>query len=93
MLDLRGEGLLYRRGCTPRVGPWRVAHDHGARVVQLATWQSYPPRGPSTKSSSVFAGVPFSDPIFGGDFGGLPVLKMGHAAYRWKALDVYFPMI
>ena len=33
----------------------------------------------------------FFDPIFEGNFGGLLVLKMGHAAYRRKAPDVYFP--
>ncbi len=26
----------------------------------------------------------FSDPIFKGDFGGIPVFKMGDASYRWK---------
>ena len=31
------------------------------------------------------------DLIFEGNFGGLLVLKMGHAAYRRKAPDVYFP--
>jgi hypothetical protein len=30
----------------------------------------------------------FFDPIFEGNFGGLLVLKMGHAAYRRKAPDV-----
>jgi hypothetical protein len=29
-------------------------------------------------------------PIFGGSFGGLLELKLGHAAYRRKALDVLF---
>jgi hypothetical protein len=88
-----GEGLLYRPSCTPRTGPWRTARDHAAQVVQLATWQSYPPHGPSTESSSVFVRVPFSDPIFESNFGGLLVLKMGHAAYLQKSLDVYFPTI
>jgi hypothetical protein len=46
-----------------------------------------------TESSSVFVRVPSSDPIFEGSFGGLPELKMGHAAYRWKSLDVYFPTV
>jgi hypothetical protein len=32
-------------------------------------------------------------PIFGGSFGGLPELKMGHEAYRRKSLDVLFPTI
>ena len=69
-------------------GVARLAWDHGARGVLFATWRSYPPRGPSTEFSSVFTRVPFSDPIFGGNFGGLLVLKMGHAAYPQKALDV-----
>uniref|UniRef100_A0A2N9HP02 Uncharacterized protein n=1 Tax=Fagus sylvatica TaxID=28930 RepID=A0A2N9HP02_FAGSY len=34
-----------------------------------------------------------SKPIFEGSFGGLSELKMGHAAYRRKALDVLFPTI
>uniref|UniRef100_A0A2N9EG23 Aminotransferase-like plant mobile domain-containing protein n=1 Tax=Fagus sylvatica TaxID=28930 RepID=A0A2N9EG23_FAGSY len=58
-----------------------------------ATWRSYPPRQPPTESFSIFVRVPFSDPIFKGSFGGLLVLKMGHAAYRRKALNVYFPTI
>ena len=35
----------------------------------------------------------FFDPIFEGNFEGLLVLKMGHAAYLRKAPDVYFLMI
>ena len=77
----------------PRVASYRVARDDAARVIQLATWRSYPPRNPSTESSSVFACIPFSDPIFKGNFGGLLVLKMGHVAYCQKDLDVYFPKI
>uniref|UniRef100_A0A2N9GU55 Uncharacterized protein n=1 Tax=Fagus sylvatica TaxID=28930 RepID=A0A2N9GU55_FAGSY len=46
---------------------------------------SHPPR------FSISVRVPFFDPIFGGSFGGLLELKMGHAAYRRKALDVLFP--
>uniref|UniRef100_A0A2N9G098 Uncharacterized protein n=1 Tax=Fagus sylvatica TaxID=28930 RepID=A0A2N9G098_FAGSY len=44
-------------------------------------------------TSSILARVSFFDPIFEGSFGGLPELKMGHAAYRRKALDVLFPTI
>ena len=77
----------------PCASPWRTAHDGGALGVLSAMWRSYPPRGPSTESSSVFARVLFSDPIFEGNFGGLLVLKMGHVAYRRKAHDVYFPTI
>ena len=43
--------------------------------------------------SSVLARVSFFDPIFEGSFGGLPELKMGHAAYLQKALDVLFPTV
>ena len=35
-----------------------------------------------------FVRAQFFDPIFEGNFGGLLVLKMGHAAYRRKAPDV-----
>ena len=77
----------------PHVASYRAARDDAARVVQLATWHSYPPRNPSTESSSVFVRAPFSDPIFEGNFEGLSVLKMGHAVYRRKSLDVYFPTV
>ena len=70
-----------------------AARDDAVRFVQPAMWHSYPPRSPSTESSSVFACIPFSDLIFKGSFGGLSVLKMGHASYRRKALDVYFLVI
>ena len=71
----------------------RAAHGEATLGVLSATWRSYPPRGPSTESSSIFTHVPFSDPIFGADFGGLIVIKMGHTAYLRKARDVYFPTI
>ena len=86
MLDWGGMALFIG-------GVAHLAQDHGARGMLSATSRSYPPRSPSTESSSVFACVPFSDPIFRGNFGGLPVLKIGHAAYRQKALNVFFPMI
>jgi hypothetical protein len=44
-------------------------------------------------TSSILARVSFFDPIFEGSFGGLPELKMGHAAYLRKALDVLFPKV
>ena len=74
----------------------RAASCHAARGEAMrgmlpAMWRSSPPCGPSTKSSSILARVPFFDLIFGAAFGGLLVVKMGHAAYRWKASDVYFP--
>uniref|UniRef100_A0A2N9ID52 Uncharacterized protein n=1 Tax=Fagus sylvatica TaxID=28930 RepID=A0A2N9ID52_FAGSY len=46
-----------------------MARDDAAQVVQLAMWQSYPPRNPSTESSLVFLRVFFSDLIFEGSFG------------------------
>ena len=64
----------------------------GARV-QLPRGGLIPPRQHLSESSSVFARVSFFDPIFEGRFGGLPELKMGHAAYRQKALDVLFPTV
>jgi hypothetical protein len=39
-----GYGSFYRWSCTPRVSPWRAAHDGGARGVLPAMWRSYPPR-------------------------------------------------
>uniref|UniRef100_A0A2N9IRR8 Uncharacterized protein n=1 Tax=Fagus sylvatica TaxID=28930 RepID=A0A2N9IRR8_FAGSY len=81
------------KACTPRAGPSRATRYGPVRATVHATWRSYPPRQPPIKSSLVFVHVPFSDPIFKGSFGGLLVLKMGHAAYRRKALDVYFPTI
>jgi hypothetical protein len=77
----------------PRASPWREAHDGGALGLLSATWRSYPPRGPSTESSSIFVRVLFSDLIFEGNFRGLLVLKMGHVTYRRKDRDVYFPTI
>ena len=53
--------------------------------VQLATWRSYPPRGPYNESSSICVPIQFYDLIFGVDFEGFLVLKMGHMGYRWKA--------
>ena len=61
--------------------------------VLPTTWRSYPPRSPSIESSLIFVCVPFFDRIFGEDFGGLLVLKMGHAAYIRKDHEVYFPTI
>jgi hypothetical protein len=63
-----------------------------APCVLPATWRSYLPRGPSSESS-IFAPVQFFYLIFGAAFGGFLMLKMGHAAYRWKAHEVYFPTI
>ena len=43
--------------------------------------------------TKIRARAQFFDPIFEGNFGSLLVLKMGHAAYRRKAPDVYLLMI
>ena len=39
----------------------------------------------TSNNSSICMPVQFFDPVFEADFGGLLVLKMGHAGYRWKA--------
>ena len=67
------------RGCTPRVRLPRGGLIH--------------PRQQLLESSSVSACVSFFDPIFEASFGGLPELKMGHAAYLRKALNVLFPAV
>ena len=67
------------RGCTPRVRLPRGGLIH--------------PRQELLESSSVSVRVSFFDPIFEGSFGGLLELKMGHTAYRRKALDVLFPTV
>ena len=72
---------------------WHAARDDGAPRVHLPRGDLILPRQPPTKSSSIFARVPFFDPIFEGGFGGLMVLKMAHAAYRRKALNVFFPTV
>ena len=88
-----GRGLIYREACTPRAASCRAARDDAARAVQLPRGDPILPRQHLSESSSVFARVSFFNPIFEGSFGGLLVLKMGHAAYRRKALDVYFPTV
>ena len=49
--------------------------------------------GEKIETLGVLVRVPFSDPIFEGSFGGLLVLKMGHAAYLRKAHDFFFPTV
>jgi hypothetical protein len=44
-------------------------------------------------TSSILVRVFFFDLIFEGSFGGLLELKIGHAAYRRKALDALFPTV
>ena len=77
----------------PRAPPCRAARGEAAPGMLPATWRSYPPRGPSTESSSIFAFVWFSDLIFGETFRGLLVAKMDHAAYCRKARDIYFQTV
>ena len=84
-------GLVWRR--TRGVVSCRAVHGEAALRVLPATWRSYPPRGPPGESSSIFAPIQFFDLIFEAAFGELMMLKMGHAAYRWKAREVYFPTI
>ena len=77
----------------PRAASCRAARDDAARAVQLPRGDPIIPRQHLSESSSVFVRISFFDPIFEGSFGGLPKLKMGHAAYRRKALDVLFPTV
>uniref|UniRef100_A0A2N9FI00 Uncharacterized protein n=1 Tax=Fagus sylvatica TaxID=28930 RepID=A0A2N9FI00_FAGSY len=58
-----------------------------------AMWQSYPSTPAAPRIFLGFRARILFDPIFEGSFGGLPELKMGHAAYHRKALDVLFPTI
>jgi hypothetical protein len=58
-------------------------------VVRLACT---PPKT-AVNTSSILMRISFFDPIFKGSFGGLPELKMGHAAYLRKALNVLFPTV
>ena len=71
----------------------RLTRHDAAQAVQLPRGDPILPRQHLSESSSIFACISFFDPIFEGSFGGLPELKMGHAAYRRKALDVLFPTV
>ena len=88
-----GRGLIYRRACTPGTPSWRAARDDGAPRVRQPRGILIHPRQQLLESSSVSVRVSFFDPIFEGSFGGLLELKMGHTAYRRKALDVLFPTV
>ena len=72
---------------------WRAARDDGVPRVHPPRGILIHPRQQLLESSSVFVRVSFFDPIFEGSFRGLPELKMGHAAYRRKSLDVLFPTV
>jgi hypothetical protein len=55
-------------------------------VMLRDTWQSYLPHGTFSKSSSIRVSVQFFfNPIFEAAFGVLPVFKMDHVWYLWKA--------
>ena len=71
----------------------RTACGEAVPHVLSTMWRSYLPYGPSSESSSIFAPVQFFDLIFVAAFGGLLMLKIGHAAYLWKSREVYFPTI
>uniref|UniRef100_A0A2N9IMC4 Aminotransferase-like plant mobile domain-containing protein n=1 Tax=Fagus sylvatica TaxID=28930 RepID=A0A2N9IMC4_FAGSY len=88
-----GCGLIYRRACTRGAPSWRAVRDDGVPRVRLPRGILIHPRQQLLESSSVSVCVSFFDPIFEGSFGGLPELKMGHASYRRKDLDVFFPTI
>ena len=93
-MQIRGGRAGFIGGaCTPGVPSWRAARDDGAPHVHLTRGDLILPRQPPTKSSSIFARVPFFDLIFEGSFGGLMVLKMGHSSYHRKALNVFFPTV
>ena len=71
----------------------RLARHDAARRVMMPRGDLILPHQHLSEFSSVLACVSFFDLIFEGSFGGLPELKMGHASYRRKALDVLFPTV
>ena len=80
-----GEGSIYR-------GRARGARHDCARRVMVARLACMPPKT-AVCTSSILVRVSLFDPIFEGSFGGLTELKMGHAAYLQKALDILFPTV
>uniref|UniRef100_A0A2N9I763 Uncharacterized protein n=1 Tax=Fagus sylvatica TaxID=28930 RepID=A0A2N9I763_FAGSY len=63
---MRGRGVTFIGGVsTPRAASCSAAHGEAALGVLPATWRSYPPRGLSAESSSIFVHVLFFDPISG----------------------------
>uniref|UniRef100_A0A2N9HPD7 Uncharacterized protein n=1 Tax=Fagus sylvatica TaxID=28930 RepID=A0A2N9HPD7_FAGSY len=85
---MRGGGRFYRKACTPRAPSWRAARDGGAPRVRLPRGILIHPRQQLLESSSIFVRVPFLTRFSRAVLEVLLVLKMGHAAYRRKALDV-----
>ena len=77
----------------PGAPSWLAERDDGAPRVRPPRGILIHPRQQLLESSSIFVRVSFFDPIFEGSFGGLLELKMGHTAYRRKALDVLFPTV
>ena len=86
-------GFFYRRSGTLRTASCHASRDDAARAVQLPRGDLILPRQHISEFSSVLVRVSFFDPIFEGRFGGLLELKMGHAAYLRKALNVLFPTV
>ena len=77
----------------PGAPSWRAARDDGVPRVRPPRGSLIHPRQQLLESSSVSVRVSFFDLIFEGSFGSLLKLKMGHAAYLRKSLDVLFPTI
>uniref|UniRef100_A0A2N9H8N2 Uncharacterized protein n=1 Tax=Fagus sylvatica TaxID=28930 RepID=A0A2N9H8N2_FAGSY len=84
---MRGGGALFIARAA------RLARDDHARVVQLPRGNLILHASPPPNPPRFSCAYPFLTQLFEGSFGGLLELKMGHAAYRRKALDVYFPTI
>uniref|UniRef100_A0A2N9HC15 Aminotransferase-like plant mobile domain-containing protein n=1 Tax=Fagus sylvatica TaxID=28930 RepID=A0A2N9HC15_FAGSY len=82
---------FYRKPCTPRAAPSCAAHVTVLRELwycHVAVLVFHPRQQPLLlESSSISRARTLFYPIFGGSFGGLLELKMGHAAYRRKALS------
>ena len=87
-VQMRGGVVLFIGGRA------RLARHHAARHVMMPREFVQPPRGDLILHASPPPNLPrFSCEYpfltdFEGCFGGLPELKMGHAAYRRKSLDV-----
>ena len=77
----------------------RLARHDAAWRVMMPREFVQPPPGDLILHASPYPNLPrFSCAYpfltdFEGSFGGLPKLKMDHAAYRRKALDVLFPTV
>jgi hypothetical protein len=74
-------------------GRARGARHDRARHVMVARLACTPPETTVCTSSILVRVFFFFYPIFEGGFRGLLELKMGHAAYLRKSLDVLFPTV